>query len=101
MKIILDKLNITYDIANNGLEAVKLAQKNSYDLILMDINMPIMGGEEATKEIRKFNNIPIIALTANSLDGDKEKFLKAGMNDYLSKPLDIEKLKNILHKYEY
>ena len=100
MKVILKKLKIDFDIASNGEEAVKLAKTNHYDFILMDINMPIMGGEEATSKIREFSDIPIIALTASALDGDKEKFLKAGMNDYLAKPLDIEKLKNIIRKYE-
>ena len=99
MKVILKKLNINFDLANNGKEVVKLAKQNRYNLILMDINMPIMNGIEATKKIREFSNVPIIALTASALDGDKEKFLECGMNDYLSKPLDIQKLKHILEKY--
>jgi len=99
MRVILNKLNVDFDIANNGEEAIYLARKNKYDIILMDINMPNISGIEATKEIRKFSNIPIIALTASALDGDKERFLEAGMNDYLSKPLDIHKLKIILEKY--
>ena len=100
MKIILDKMNISYDLANNGKEAVNLVKSNQYNLILMDINMPIMSGLEATKQIRDFNkNIPIIALTANALDNDKDKFLNAGMNAYLSKPLDIQKLKKLIENY--
>ena len=101
MKILLDKLKIKFDLANNGKEAIELAKKNKnkYDLILMDINMPIISGIDATKEIRKFSKIPIIALTASALDGDKERFIKAGMNDYLSKPLDIQKLKKVIEKY--
>ncbi len=100
MKVILNKMNIKFDIANNGKEAIEKYQNNKYDLILMDVNMPVMNGIEATKEIRKIDeNIPIIALTASALEGDREKFIKAGMNDYLSKPLDIEKLKVILEKY--
>ena len=99
MKVILQKLNINFDLANNGKEVVNLAKQNRYDLILMDINMPIMNGIEATEKIREFSNIPIIALTASALEGDKEKFLECGMNDYLSKPLDIQKLKHILEKY--
>jgi len=99
MKVILKKLNLDFDIANHGKEAVELVKKNKYDLVLMDINMPIMSGVEATLEIRKFSNIPIIALTASALDGDKERFIEAGMNDYLSKPLNIHKLKQILEKY--
>ena len=99
MEVILKKMKLYYKIANNGKEALELAKKEEFDLILMDVNMPIMSGIDATKEIRKFSNIPIIALTANALDGDKEKFLKAGMNDYLSKPLDIHKLKIMLEKF--
>lgn len=100
MQVILNKLNIYFDIANNGKEAVEKFENNKYDLILMDVNMPVMNGLEATQEIRKQNkNIPIIALTASALEGDREKFLEVGMNDYLSKPLDIEKLKVILEEY--
>ena len=99
MKVILNKMQIDYDIVYNGKEVVEIAKNENYNIILMDINMPIMNGIDATKEIRKFSNIPIIALTASALDGDKEKFLEVGMNDYLSKPLDIQKLKKIIEKY--
>ena len=106
MKVVLRKLGLHIDIANDGLEAIEMYKNNykKYDLILMDENMPNMLGTDATKEIRKFekeNNIShiyIIALTANALTGDREKFIKAGMDEYLSKPLDIEKLKEILRK---
>jgi signal transduction histidine kinase/ActR/RegA family two-component response regulator len=106
MKVILKKLGLTFDIANDGIEAIELYKKNydKYKLILMDENMPNMTGSEATVEIRRFekeNNLSpvfIVALTANVLTDQKNRFVKIGMDDYLSKPLDIEKLKNILNK---
>ncbi|NPA55846.1 MAG: response regulator [Epsilonproteobacteria bacterium] len=102
MKVILQKMGMTFDVANDGLEAVEKFKENKYDFILMDENMPNMSGSEATKKIReieKANNLKptiIIALSANALTGDKERFLLAGMNFYLSKPLDIEKFKKLL-----
>jgi len=101
MKILLQDLSLQCDIADNGLEAVKKVQYKEYDLILMDENMPEMNGIEATKAIRKlgFTEVPIVAVTANALKGDKEKFLEAGMNDYLSKPIDNEEFTAILNKY--
>jgi signal transduction histidine kinase/CheY-like chemotaxis protein len=96
-------LNVT--LANNGEEALNLRQMNQYNLIFMDIQMPVMGGIEATKEILHYEktqrkrHIPIIALTANALAGDKEKYIEAGMDNYLSKPLDLEKLSLILQQY--
>ncbi|MCM8537451.1 MAG: ATP-binding protein [Lentisphaeraceae bacterium] len=96
-KILQNKFD--FEFANNGQEAVNMTKENSYDIILMDILMPIMDGHEATIEIRKFNlEIPILALTANNLVSDKEKCLKSGMNDYLTKPINrdqlIEKIKS-------
>ena len=102
MKVILKKLNVEFDMAENGQIAFDMYQKSKYPLILMDINMPVMDGIEATKQIRKFEKInkispsKIVAVTANAIDGDKEKFLEAGMNDYIPKPVDIEKLKSVL-----
>ncbi len=98
MTLILKKFSLKYEIANDGNEAVALFKANSYDLILMDENMPNLNGIEATKqilEIEKQNNLehtPIIALTANALKGDREKFMGAGMDEYLSKPINKEKL---------
>ncbi|OHE09306.1 MAG: hypothetical protein A2513_04030 [Sulfurimonas sp. RIFOXYD12_FULL_33_39] len=93
--------NIEYAFALNGQEAVDMAIKNKYDLILMDINMPIMNGMDATRIlVNEFNiQTPIVALTANALEGDKEKFLSAGMADYLTKPIDIKAFETILLKY--
>jgi CheY-like chemotaxis protein len=95
------------DIANNGKEALDKFGSTKYDLILMDIQMPIMDGITATKKIREIEastltHVPIIAITANALSGDKEICLAAGMNDYISKPFQIEllvqKMKDLLNE---
>jgi CheY-like chemotaxis protein len=82
------------DIALNGKIAIDLLQQQDYDLILMDIEMPDMNGYEATKYIREEleSNVPIIALTAHAMPGEREKCIELGMNDYLSKPIDSNKL---------
>jgi signal transduction histidine kinase/ActR/RegA family two-component response regulator len=98
MSLILKKFKLQYEIANDGLEAIKAFEENSYDLILMDENMPNLNGIEATKRIlqiedeKALKHTPIIALTANALKGDREKFLEAGMDEYLTKPINKEKL---------
>lgn len=90
-KKMLTKKEITCDIANNGNEAIDLAKNNTYDAILMDIHMPGISGEEATRQIRKFDqNIPIIALTAISLDDSLDSFYEAGCNDVVTKPFKPE-----------
>ena len=102
LKVILDKLNLKHKTAHNGKEAVEMCQKEDFDLILMDENMPIMNGIEATKKIReleKNKHTSIIAVTANALTGDKERFLKAGFDDYIPKPVDIKLLKEVMGKY--
>jgi len=93
--------NITLDFALNGEDAVEKVQAKKYDLILMDINMPLKNGIEATQTIRQELglSVPIVALTANALEGDEERFLASGMNGYLSKPVDVNALENILQKY--
>jgi len=79
---------------------VNLHKKNSYNLILMDIQMPVMDGYEAAKIIRESDlKIPIIAITASAMKEDVEKSLEAGMNDHLNKPIDVNKLYEILLKY--
>ncbi len=99
---LLEDLNIDIDIANNGQEAIELYQINSnkYKLIFMDIQMPIIDGISATKIIREIDkNIPIVALTANVMKDDIENIKFAGMNEYLSKPIEVEKLYKTLLKY--
>jgi PAS domain S-box-containing protein len=89
--------NIHTTIASNGQEAVQMVEQSQFDIILMDIQMPIMNGQEATAILRKKekdteNHIPIIALTAHAMKGDREVFLAEGMDDYVSKPVDLEGL---------
>ena len=101
---ILENANIIVEIAENGLIAIEKLQEQSYDIVLMDIQMPIMDGLEATEIIREEMklDIPIIALTANAIKGDSEKYIKAGVNDYLSKPFKdtvlISKIGKLLNK---
>jgi len=103
IQILLQQYNISVSTASNGLEAVNMCMKNRYDLIFMDIDMPQMNGIVATKEIKTHNvnmrNVPIIALTAMAMEGDKEMLLKEGLDDYLSKPFTREKLEYILNRY--
>jgi len=99
---LIGKTGIHVDIAGDGLEAVSAVQTKDYSLVLMDVQMPRMDGLTATMEIRKImrlENLPIIAMTANAMKGDKEKCIEVGMNDYLSKPVKPEGLYNILKKW--
>lgn len=102
----LKNMGYLTDLAFNGFKALKYFEKNQYDLIFMDCLMPEMDGFEATKRIRaierrnnKVYNVPIIAFTAKAMKGDKEQCMKAGMNDYLTKPVTLEKLEAVLNKY--
>ena len=98
----LTQVNIKVDVAQNGKEVLQKVQQRCYDGILMDCQMPIMDGYEATSEVRKLpqcKNIPIIAMTANALKGDKEKCLAFGMDDYIAKPIDVMKLYKTLAKW--
>ena len=105
MSMILDDIGITYELANDGVDAVSMYQNNKYDLILMDENMPNMNGIEATKQIciqEKQNSLkptPIIAVTANAMSEDKQRFLDAGMDDYISKPYTENDIRKVLGKY--
>jgi signal transduction histidine kinase/CheY-like chemotaxis protein len=92
------------DIANNGQEALHRLIEQEYDLVLMDIQMPVMDGITATQQIRQLpqknaNSLPIIALTAHSLESDKEKSIQAGMNAHLTKPIELGQLANILSEF--
>jgi len=95
----LSKLGYRADVAANGLEVLESISRIQYDIILMDCHMPEMDGYEATLKIRSHRNhdqIQIIAMTANAMQGDREKCLDAGMNDYISKPVKLEELKSAL-----
>ncbi|RRS30300.1 MAG: hypothetical protein P794_07565 [Epsilonproteobacteria bacterium (ex Lamellibrachia satsuma)] len=105
IKNVLNGFGVEVSIANNGEEAVNLRMQHEYDMILMDIQMPVMGGIDATGKILEYEekqrkrHVPIVALTANALEGDREKYINAGMDDYLSKPIELEKLNVLLQEY--
>jgi CheY-like chemotaxis protein len=101
---ILSDYGFLIDVADNGKEALDRIQKEDadyYDAILMDIQMPVMNGYETTKQIRKLadeerSQIPIIAMTANAFEEDRQQALQSGMNDFLTKPINVEQLLNAL-----
>ncbi|MGB0911932.1 MAG: response regulator, partial [Nitrospirales bacterium] len=113
--LMLERLGFRADIVANGNEAVEAVSRVPYSLVFMDCQMPEMDGYQATREIRnravsgkipdsKDNNgrtlrLPIIAMTANAMQGDREKCLEAGMDDYLSKPIKSDQLQLILSKW--
>ena len=105
VSILLDNAGLTYDMANDGLEAIEKFKTGKYDVILMDENMPNMSGIEATKailQIEKENQLPhtpIISLTANALKDDKKRFLEAGFDDYLTKPIEPDLLMKTISNF--
>lgn len=105
IEVLLEDFGLTYEIAHDGVEAVEAIKKSKFDMILMDGNMPNMTGTEAAIEIRKYeavNNIEkisIVALSANVMQDDKNRFIQSGMDDFLAKPIDVKELENILRKY--
>ncbi len=99
---ILEKAGLYVDIANNGYEAVLKIREKHYDGVLMDCQMPVMDGFEATRTIRqdiKNRSLPILAMTANAMSGDKERCLISGMNDHITKPIDVAQLFLTMAKY--
>ncbi len=97
---LLKKIGCNIAFANDGAEAVEQTRMNHYDLIFMDIQMPIMDGLTATREIRKFDTTtPIIAMTAHAMREDYAKSIEAGMNEHVTKPVKVEKLYNIIKKF--
>ena len=101
IKSMLEDTAVKVSWAKNGKEVLEILKHNpAFDLILMDVRMPIMNGYEATGEIRKFNkSIPIVALSANALQGDVERSLKHGCNDHISKPVNLDTLLGILSRF--
>jgi CheY-like chemotaxis protein len=94
------KKHYQYERAKNGQEAVEMAEKGGFDIVLMDIKMPIMDGLEATKAIKeKFPDLPIVALTANAFDSDRQLALEAGCNDFLSKPVSSDLCLQTIKKF--
>ncbi|MEH0690730.1 response regulator [Vibrio cholerae] len=99
---LLEPANINVSIANNGQEALDRLKDESFDCVLMDCQMPVMDGHEATRKIREnkaLAQLPIIAMTANNMVGDKDSAINSGMNDFISKPIDVEKLFRTLHEW--
>ena len=104
---LLEKMGYRADVASNGKEGVEAVETNFYDLVLMDMQMPEMDGIQATKAIRMYEeqhsarseHIPIVAMTANAMKGDRERCIEAGMDDYLSKPIRPQILQEVIKKY--
>ena len=105
IKRTLEDLELTVDVASNGLEAFQKRKDGNFDLIFMDIQMPFLDGVEATKEILEYEedynqpHVPIIALTANALKGDRERFLRAGLDEYTTKPLVRAEIVSLLNHF--
>ena len=102
----LEKVGLKPKLANNGVEAIQLLNEQAFDLVLMDCQMPEMDGFDATREIRKLeikainkNLIPVVAMTANVMSGDRERCLEVGMDDYIGKPVQRDKLESVLRKW--
>lgn len=99
----LEEHNMIILSADNGRDAIRLLRENpSIDIVLMDIMMPEMDGMETIREIRKFDdlkNLPIVAVTAKAMKGDREKGIEAGAWDYLSKPVDIDQIMTIMRSW--
>ncbi|MBU2643096.1 response regulator [bacterium] len=102
-RTLLEKMECEVDVAEDGLEAVEMVRDADYDAVFMDIQLPELDGYGATRQIREAEgskkHTPIIALTANALEGDKEKCLKAGMDDYLAKPFRGEDIERVLSRF--
>ena len=101
-KELLSANGMIVEAARDGKEALEMLAKNTFDGVLMDCQMPVMDGYEATKQIRqsaRFKDLPILAMTANAMEGDKEKVIEIGMNDHIAKPIDIDEIFHIMAKW--
>jgi CheY-like chemotaxis protein/HPt (histidine-containing phosphotransfer) domain-containing protein len=100
---LLERLGVRCDVASNGADAVDAVARQPYDLVLMDCQMPVLDGYEATRRIRTSEGesprTPVVALTAGALDGDRERCLAAGMDEYITKPIRIEELQRVLESF--
>ncbi|MGB0977846.1 MAG: response regulator [Croceimicrobium sp.] len=100
--LLFKRQGLNLDFAENGEIALQKVKEHKYDLVFMDIEMPVMSGLEATEAIRRDLGEaapPIVALTAHAMDGDRERFMEAGMTDYLTKPIDISALNAIIENH--
>lgn len=101
--LLFDRLGHNVEVASNGADAVAAVKDGNYDLVFMDIRMPIMGGLEATRRIRALegdcSKIPIIAITASDLQGEERSSLAAGMNDHVHKPFDLKRIQQIIDAF--
>lgn len=99
---LLHEYGIELTVANNGQEALDILDQEHFDGVLMDCQMPVMNGYDAARKIReqlRFKNLPIIAVTANVMEGDREKAILSGMNDHISKPIHLERVLQTLLKW--
>jgi CheY-like chemotaxis protein len=100
---VLKPFGVQVDVVENGVDAVTALVRSNYDLVLMDVQMPKMDGVEATARIRELGgeraSVPIVALTGNVMQGDRENYLEAGMTDYVSKPVKIPEFRALLARY--
>ena len=103
----LRKLGLCSEVAGNGVEALEALERRGFDLVLMDCQMPEMDGYEATRRIRahaaklgaESEHLPIVAMTAHAMTGDRERCLAAGMDDYVTKPITVERLKEVIGRW--
>jgi len=92
--------NVTMEIVSNGLEALEKLKKDSFDLVLSDVDMPVMNGYDLVSEVKKMGfKVPVICVTAFAISGDREKLLIHGFERYVSKPIDMDDLKAVLDPY--
>lgn len=95
----LEYLGFSVDSAGNGQEAVEMFERGNYRAVLMDIQMPVMDGISACKAIRSLDHgqgIPVIAMTANAMQGDRDNYIEAGLDDYIAKPIRLDELESVL-----
>lgn len=92
--------DVIMEIVNNGVEALEKLKNGSFDLLLSDVDMPLMNGYELVSEIKKMElTLPLISVTAFAISGDREKLLMHGFDDYISKPIDMDAMKIVLDRY--
>jgi CheY-like chemotaxis protein len=99
---LLKTLEVKVSIAASGAAAIQQVQQHTFDLVFMDVSMPDMNGYETTQHIRKdarFSHLPIIALTAHAIAGERERCLASGMNDYLTKPFELDQIRTMLQQW--